>query len=155
MKCKILHWTGKVPTSNIQQKARNMRYYLISKYCLKKNIKYLVTAHHMDDQIENFFIRLFRGSGLIGLSSMSESFSYSSNLKIIRPFLSFKKEDLRYVTQKYFKDYIQDPSNEDEKYLRVRVRKYRKKFEKEGLDATKIIKTINNLISAKESSKLL
>ena len=54
-----------------------MRYSLISNYCLKKNIKYLVTAHHEDDQIENFFIRLLRGSGLTGLSSMSVNTKYN------------------------------------------------------------------------------
>jgi len=100
---KILDWKGKIPISNIQQNARNMRYSLISNYCLKKNIKYLVTAHHLDDQIENFFIRLLRGSGLTGLSSMSENVNYNSELKIIRPFLGLKKIDLKYVTLNFFK----------------------------------------------------
>ena len=68
---KILSWKGKTPTSNIQKKARDMRYMILSNYCIKNNIKYLITAHHEDDQIENFFIRLLRGSGLTGLSSMS------------------------------------------------------------------------------------
>ena len=126
---KVLNWKGKIPKSNIQQNARHMRYSLISKYCLSKKIKYLITAHHVDDQIENFFIRLFRGSGLTGLSSMPESFDYSNNLKIIRPLLAYRKTDLKYVTLKYFKTYIQDPSNEDEKYLRVRIRKHRKNLE--------------------------
>ena len=67
----ILRWKGKVPKNNIQKNARDLRYLLISNYCLKKNIKYLTTAHHRDDQIENFFIRLLRGSGLTGLSSMA------------------------------------------------------------------------------------
>ena len=148
---KVLNWKGKIPRSNIQRNARNMRYSLISNYCSKKNIKYLITAHHADDQIENFFIRLSRGSGLTGLSSMSESVSYNSNLRIIRPFLSFKKTDLVYVTLNVFKMYIKDPSNEDEKFLRVRIRNYRRNMEKEGLDTSKIIKTINNLLSAKEA----
>jgi len=147
----ILNWKGKIPKSNIQKNARNMRYSLISNYCMNRKIKYLITAHHMDDQIENFFIRLLRGSGLTGLSSMSESVNYSSNLKIIRPFLSLKKTDLKYVTLKFFKTYIQDPSNEDEKFLRVRIRKYRKNMEKEGLDTAKIIKTVDNLLSAKKA----
>ena len=151
IRSRILSWKGKIPKSNIQKNARNIRYSLISKYCLKQDIKYLITAHHMDDQIENFFIRLFRGSGLTGLSSMSEIFKYSNELKIIRPFLSFKKKDLKYVTLKHFKTYIKDPSNEDEKYLRVRVRKYRDKLESEGLDTNKIIKTVNNLLSANEA----
>ena len=75
---KILKWKGKVPKSNIQKNARNIRYNLISEYCFKNGIKYLVTAHHLDDQIENFFIRLFRGSGLTGLSSMPESFIFNN-----------------------------------------------------------------------------
>ena len=148
---KILKWKGKVPKKNIQQNARNIRYSLISNYCSKNNIKYLITAHHMDDQIENFFIRLFRGSGLTGLSSMTQSVNYNSTLKIVRPFLNFKKKDLRYLTLNFFKTYIQDPSNKDEKFLRVRIRKYRKNMKKEGLDTDKIIKTINNLISANKA----
>ena len=95
---KILNWRGKIPKSNIQRNARNMRYSLISDYCLNKKVKYLLTAHHLDDQIENFFIRLSRGSGLTGLSSMTESVIYNNDLKIIRPLLSFKKDELKYVT---------------------------------------------------------
>ena len=145
---KILSWKGKVPISNIQKKARDIRYSLISNYCLKKNIKYLITAHHGYDQIENFFIRLIRGSGLTGLSSMEINTKYNRHLKIIRPFLDLKKRDLKYITLNYFKTYIEDPSNKNEKFLRVRIRKYRKSMEKEGLDTGKIIKTVHNLVSA-------
>jgi tRNA(Ile)-lysidine synthase len=148
---KVLTWKGNIPKSNIQKNARNIRYSLISNYCLKKNIKYLTTAHHTDDQIENFFIRLLRGSGLTGLSSMSQNVSYNNNLKVVRPFLDFKKNDLKYVTVNYFKTYIQDPSNKNEKFLRVRIRKYRKNMEKEGLDTGKIINTVNNLLSASKA----
>jgi len=151
IKSQILSWKGETPKSNIQKNARDMRYSLISDYCLSKNIKYLVTAHHEDDQIENFLIRLLRGSGLTGLSSMSVNTKYSKNLKIIRPFLNLKKIDLRYVTMNYFKTYIKDPTNEDQKFLRVRIRKYRKDMEKEGLDTRKIIKTVENLVSANKA----
>tara|TARA_Y100000590_G_scaffold47084_1_gene49875 strand:+ start:1073 stop:2140 length:1068 start_codon:yes stop_codon:yes gene_type:complete len=148
---KILSWKGKVPKSNIQKKARDMRYSLIANYCLKNKIKYLITAHHKDDQIENFFIRLFRGSGLTGLSSMSTSTKYNDHLKIIRPFLNLNKADLKYTTLNYFKTYIKDPSNEDEKFLRVRIRKYRKTMEKEGLSTERIINTMINLSSANQT----
>ena len=76
---------------------------------------------------------------------------YNDRLKIIRPFLNLNKTDLKYVTLNYFKTYIRDPSNEDEKFLRVRIRKYRKKMENAGLDTRKIIKTIENLISANQA----
>ena len=148
---RILSWTGKAPKSNIQKNARNIRYSLISNYCLKKSIKYLITAHHNDDQIENFFIRLLRGSGLTGLSSMSVNTKYSNHLKIIRPFLNLNKIDLKYVTLNYFKTYIKDPSNQNEKFLRVRIRKYRKTMEAEGLNTSSVIKTINNLLLANKA----
>ena len=148
---KILRWKGKVPKSNIQKKARDIRYSMLSNYCLKNKVKYLITAHHGDDQIENFFIRLLRGSGLTGLSSMSVRAKYNNNLKIIRPFLSLEKKDLIYVTLNYFKTYIKDPSNNNERFLRVRIRKYRKNMEKEGLDTRKIIKTVDNLVSANQA----
>ena len=148
---KILSWKGKTPKKNIQNNARNIRYSLISNYCLKNKVKYLITAHHKDDQIENFFIRLLRGSGLKGLSSMSEIADYNKNLKIVRPFLDYQKKDLKYVTKKFFKTFITDPSNMNDKFLRVRIRKYRKNMEKEGLNTEKIIKTINNLLSANKT----
>jgi len=148
---KILRWKGAVPNKNIQKNARDMRYSLIYNYCKKENIKYLITAHHEDDQIENFFIRLFRGSGLTGLSSMSTKTKYNEKLKIIRPFLNQNKIDLKYVTLNYFKTYIKDPSNEDEKFLRVRIRKYKKKMEMEGLSTKKISKTVENLASANQA----
>ena len=148
---RILKWKGEIPKKNIQKNARDMRYTLLSNYCIKNKVKYLITAHHGDDQIENFFIRLLRGSGLSGLSSMSEKVKYNKNLKIIRPFLKFEKKDLKYVTLNYFKTYIKDPSNKNEKFLRVRIRRYRKNMEKEGLDTKKIIKTVDNLFSADQA----
>ena len=72
-------------------------------------------------------------------------------MKIIRPFLKFEKKDLKYVTLNYFKTYIKDPSNKNEKFLRVRIRRYRKNMEKEGLDTKKIIKTVDNLFSADQA----
>ena len=148
---KIIDWKGNLPNSNIQKNARDMRYSLLSDFCIKNNIKYLITAHHLDDQIENFFIRLLRGSGLKGLSSMSEIVNYNKNLKIVRPLLKLEKKQLKYVTLNYFKNYIKDPSNNNKNFLRVRVRKYRRDMEREGLDTRKIIKTVNNLLSANKA----
>ena len=99
----ILHWKGKIPKKNIQSNARNIRYSLISNFCKKKKVKFLLTAHHADDQIENFFIRLFRGSGLTGLSSMHDSVNYNDRLKIIRPFLNIKKDSLKFTTLNFLK----------------------------------------------------
>ena len=89
----ILRWNGKKPESNILGAARLKRYELMTNRCIKYNIKYLLVAHHLDDQIENFFMRLVRGSGLKGLSSMSKSVSIN-RVKVIRPLLEYQKKSL-------------------------------------------------------------
>ena len=72
---------------NIQKNARDVRYEILTNFCNKNRIKFLLTAHHIDDQVETFLIRLSRGSGIEGLSSMSEitilnkKISYSARAK--------------------------------------------------------------------------
>ena len=73
----------------------------MNKECKKKKIKFILTGHHKDDQIETFLIRLSRGSGVQGLSAMS-AISYSNNkIKIFRPFLSESKKNLIFISKKY------------------------------------------------------
>jgi len=129
----ILTYKGKKPLSNVQSQAREIRYNLISNECVKNKLKYLLTAHHEDDQVENFFIRLSRGSGLLGLSSMNESSKFLKNVVILRPLLSFKKKDLEKITKEKFTSFVRDPSNQNEKYLRIRIRKIRKLLFQQGL----------------------
>ena len=147
---KILTWKGKIPKSNIQGKARNLRYELLSDYCSNKKIKYLMTAHHEDDQIENFYIRLSRGSGLAGLSPIKKKSRYK-NIALLRPLLDFKKKELLKITKKNFNFYVKDASNFDDKYLRSRVRKFRSFMESEGLEDNRLINTLNNLEKAREA----
>ena len=85
---------------NIQSAAREIRYELLSDFCKKNNANYILTAHHRDDQVETFLIRLSRGSGVQGLSGMDLSSSLSKKIKIIRPLLDCKKENLIYISKK-------------------------------------------------------
>jgi len=148
----ILTWNGKIPKKNIQANARKIRYELLLKECNKYEIQNLILGHQNEDLIENFLIRLFRGSGLKGLSSFSEStFLESNNKKIIRPLISVKKQDLIYISKKKFGTYILDPSNYKEIYLRTRIRNYLNIFKSDGLDVNKIRLTLENLKSADNS----
>ena len=88
---------------NIQKNARETRYDLLSKFCKRNRAKYLLTAHHQDDQIETFFIRLSRGSGVEGLSSMSEKTKLRHGIILIRPFLRSNKKELSYIAKKIFR----------------------------------------------------
>ena len=146
IKCKILKWVGKKPKSNIQSLARNKRYDLIYRECLKNKINFIFVAHHMDDLYENFLIRMLRGSGLKGLVSFNqEEANFKDNLKISRPLINFKKDDLTYVTNKVFKFNFEDPSNKNIIFKRTRIRNLIHNLKTEGLDLKKLELTINNL----------
>ena len=89
-KFKILKWDGVKPKTRIQEIARKTRYKLITSWCKKKGIEKLFLAHHLDDQVETFFMRLGKGSGVDGLAVMS-FVTEISTLKLVRPFLEIPK----------------------------------------------------------------
>ena len=150
--CKILSWAGKKPSSNIQSIARENRYRLLIKECKKDNIKNILFGHHLDDLFENFFIRFLRGSGLKGLISLSKSTQYKeNNINILRPLLDFEKKDLTYLSKKVFNFYIEDPSNKNKDFKRIRVRMLLNELQKEGLDKNKLLLTLNNLKDSDQS----
>ena len=138
--------------NNVQHNARKIRYSIFNKECKSKKINIILTGHHKDDQIETFFIRLSRGSGVQGLSAMNSISKLDSKVKIFRPFLANNKNCLIFVTKKLFGTYIKDPSNNNKKYLRSNIRKLIPLLNKYGIGHDQIIKSINNL---KSSSRTL
>ncbi|MDC1151675.1 tRNA lysidine(34) synthetase TilS [Pelagibacteraceae bacterium] len=139
----------KIITSNIQGQARDIRYEILSNYCKKNKINTLLTAHNLEDQVETFFIRLSRGSGLKGLSSMSSLSKINNKVNLYRPLLDTKKFFLVKITKYVFGKYFKDPSNKNLKYLRTKVRNLKKPLEKSGIKYEQVIKSINNLASSK------
>ena len=136
-------------TKNIQSLARNRRYEILSNYCRKNKINTLITAHNLEDQVETFFIRLSRGSGLQGLSSMNYLSKIDNKVNLYRPLLDIKKKFLIKISKIVFGKYFKDPSNKNLKYLRTKVRKLKNPLEKSGIEYRQIIKSINNLASSK------
>ena len=146
--CNILTWKHNNNFTNIQSKARDERYKLIFKECLKKKIKFVLTAHQKNDLFENFFIRLFRGSGLKGLSSFNSfktKIIKENNIYILRPLLSIYKKDLINVANSTFGFFAKDPSNDNEKFLRIKIRKLINQLNKQGLDFDKLKLAFDNL----------
>ncbi len=144
IKSEILTWKGKKPEKSIQSIARINRYEILFKKCDQFKIKNILMGHHEDDLIENFFIRLLRGSGIKGLVSLDRKTTINKK-NIYRPLIDIKKNDLIFISKKVFNFYVKDPSNQDEKYQRVRIRKLMKNLKKDGLDKIKLKKTIRNL----------
>ena len=140
----ILTWKGAKPTANIQSLARKKRYDLLYKKCQQLKINNILLGHHQDDLIENFFIRMFRGSGLKGLVSLKKE-GHIEEKNLIRPLLDQKKNDLIFISKNVFNFFVKDPSNEDEKYQRTKIRNLINQFKNHGLDNQKILKMIKNL----------
>ena len=145
--CKILKWKGFKPSSNVQAIARINRYSLLEKECTRTKSQNILLGHQRDDVNENFFIRMIRGSGLKGLVSLDEN-SENNKINYIRPLLDYNKNDLEKMTLKVFKIFIKDPSNLDENFKRIRIRKILKVLKNEGLNNNKLMLTIKNLKDA-------
>lgn len=136
-KKKILHQileidATKLPKKNIEAKLREMRYEMLGGFCKKNKISHLFLGHIQGDVAENFLIRLFRGSGLDGLSTMAEV-SEINKIKLVRPLLNFSKDELKaYLRAKKIK-WLEDESNADEKFLRNKIRNFFESFEEKNL----------------------
>jgi len=146
----VLTWKGKKPMSNIQSLARSKRYELLFSKCKKLKISNLVLGHHIDDLIENFFLRMARGSGLKGLVSLGTK-TQIENINLIRPLIKFEKRDLIFLSKFIFNFYVDDPTNNDIKFNRIKVRNLIKEFGDFGLDKKKFQLTIENLKKSDQS----
>jgi tRNA(Ile)-lysidine synthase len=120
IECHILSWHHDIIASNIQAKAREARYILLTDFCKKLDILYLCVGNHADDVVENFFLRLMRSSGIFGLSLKDVVFV--NNVAILRPLLCFKKADCIKFLQSKKIHWREDITNQNHKFTRNRVR---------------------------------
>jgi len=119
----ILVWKGQKPVTGIEEAAREARYALLEEWCLAHDFKAIAVAHQAHDQAETFLMRLQRGSGLDGLSGM-KPVSLRGGLLILRPLLNVMPEELKRYLKRRQVQWVEDPSNQCNDFLRVRVRKF-------------------------------
>jgi len=144
----ILTWNyDNNPEAAVMEQARNARYDLMHDYCVENDIQTLCIAHHADDNLETFLFRLAKGSGLDGLTGMREWVDFK-DIQIYRPLLNMTHDDLIEYCLKNRIDWIEDPSNRDEKYARPRLRNA---LADEGLDAKRFAKTVSRLSRAQDA----
>ncbi len=111
---------SKIPTGNIQNWARKKRRDILCKMSYKLSAN-LLLAHHFDDQAETLFMRFAKKSGLDGLQGM-HPIVFWNGILIIRPLLSFKKDQLkRFIDHKNI-IFFEDTSNSMLKFERVKTR---------------------------------
>jgi len=135
----ILTWTHQDDVhSNIQARARQARYGLMADWCRKFEAKVLFVAHHLNDQAETVLMRLNKSSTLFGLSAMSVMRD-EQGVVLFRPLLNIDKERLVGTLQKQGQNWIEDPSNQNTAFERVRVRQYMDTLNGQGVTAKKLV----------------
>lgn len=105
------------PENSIQLWAREIRYCFFRKVQEQENLEFLVTAHHLNDQLETFIINLSKASGISGLSGIP---THKNNT--IRPLLNFSKKEIYEYAEKNKIDFREDLSNKKSDYLRNKIR---------------------------------
>ncbi len=139
-----------------QMAARDLRYAWFEELIKKHKFDYLLTAHHLNDNIETFFINLLRGSGINGLKGI-----VPKNGKKVRPLLFASREEIeKYIRQKGI-IYREDSSNKEDKYLRNRLRHHlipelkslNPSFEQTMASELEILQQVNQLVFAEVAKK--
>lgn len=135
------------PVAAIQERARAERYRLLSRWASERQLEAVLTAHHSDDQAETLLMRLARGSGVRGLSSMRPHSNLpGSRTGLLRPLLCWTHSELEGICAAAGLEPVDDPSNRDEQFERVRVRRALK--ENGWLSPTSIALSAANLREA-------
>jgi len=102
---------------SIQMAARDLRYAYFEELCEQDGYDHLATAHHLDDQIETFFINLLRGTGIAGLHGIP-----LKNGKIVRPMLFAYRNDIEKYQLENKLEFREDESNLGVTYMRNKIR---------------------------------
>ncbi len=134
---RVLRWEGDKPATGIQAAARAARYRIIGEAMRRDGAEVLFTAHHRRDQAETVLMRLAHGSGIDGLSGMREE-QLVAGVRVVRPLLDVAPEPLRALVGAAGLHPVEDPSNADRAYERVRWRQALPQLGELGLTADRL-----------------
>jgi tRNA(Ile)-lysidine synthase len=139
------------PSAALQEQAREVRYGALAGWMGERSLASVATGHHADDQAETLLMRLNRGSGIRGLSGMRPLAVVPGHpdLQLLRPLLGWRRTELECVCEQADLIPIQDPSNSNERFERVRVR--RALADADWLDQAALARSAANLADADDA----
>ncbi|MBV1925854.1 MAG: tRNA lysidine(34) synthetase TilS [Rhodobacteraceae bacterium] len=144
----ILKWTGWDGTGNLQNQAREARYQLLGKWAKANHISTILLGHTKDDQAETVLMRLGRSAGVDGLAGIPPRRVYEG-VTITRPVLSLSRSELRDYLIRHGVNWIDDPSNDDSRFDRIKARKALDLLEPIGITAESLDDVAQNMVSAR------
>jgi tRNA(Ile)-lysidine synthase len=146
----VLRWDGWNGQGNLQSAAREARYSLIADWARSQGVTAVALGHTADDQAETVLMRLARGSGVDGLSAMVPR-RMSEGIKFLRPLLRISRQSLRSYLKERCVPWIEDPSNDDMRFDRVKARHALKLLEPLGIDAGSLGQVAFNMARARDA----
>ena len=152
--CVVLKWDSWDGRGNLQDAARQARANLINNWAQQVGASAIATGHTADDQAETFLMRLARGSGVDGLSAMA-SMRDRGGMAWFSPLMTYRRSELRdYLTAKRVK-WIDDPSNENESFDRIKLRNARAALDDLGLTVDRLVETATRMGTARRALERL
>ena len=124
------------PRYGIQAFARKWRFQLLGDWCRINLADVVMLAHTIEDQMETICMRILADSGPEGLSGIRRN-TVVGGLRILRPLLKISKGRLIATCSAFNQDWVVDPSNQDTRYCRVKIRQLMPYIEKAGLERNK------------------
>ena len=115
-------WEGQKPEAGLQAAARAKRYALLAEAALDVGADAILSAHTGDDQRETVAMRAARSTEGVGLSGMADAVLLNGAVWLMRPFLDVERAEIRAFLAQQGESWIDDPSNINPRFERVRVR---------------------------------
>ena len=143
-----LRWTGWDHSGNLQNEARKARYRLLADWARGQGIDAVCIGHTADDLAETFVMRLGRRAGVDGLSAMPAVFD-RHGMRWHRPLLNARRAELRAHLTRRGVTWVDDPSNEDDSFARVRIRKALAVLTDLGVDSAALADVSRHLADAR------
>ena len=146
----ILTWDDWDGSGNVQAASRAARYRLMTAWAREREISVLVMGHTADDQAETVLMRLARSAGVDGLAGIPRRRAIHG-ITIVRPLLDVTRAALRDYLRNQGQTWIDDPSNEDSRFERVRMRAARDQLAELGLTTEALVGVAENMARSREA----
>lgn len=143
-------WLHGEIAGNLMDQARRARLRLVTEWSEARGIAHVVMGHTADDQAETFLMGLARQSGLDGLSGMRAAWQ-DSGITWLRPLLDIPREVLRQYLRAQAVAWVEDPTNDDDSFTRVKARRALAALRPLGITAAKLAAVSDNLGMARSA----